>query len=141
MPAEAQERFAEEVTASLMARDGVRAVAVNPWVRRVVVSHDEDRVTCDGLVPSIEVAEAAVGVGDAPFPSDAADHPADVEPLVREAVQVVSDIAGLGGAVYGRLREMAPGRGPADLSTCWWAATSARYRSRCSAPSSAGGLQ
>lgn len=117
VPAEAQERFADEVTATLMARDGVRAVTVNAWVRRVVVSHDEGRVRCEELVRCIEAAEAAVGVGHVPFPADAADHPGDVEPLLREAVQVLSDVAGLGGAVYGRLREMAPGRGPADLSS------------------------
>lgn len=117
IPSERLDEFVDAVSSALRTCDGVRGVTVNPWVRRVIVAHPGHEVPLDELAACVEQGERAVGIADTPFPRDGPDHPADLEPVLQEVTQVLSDVAGLGGAVYGRLREMAPGRGPADLSS------------------------
>lgn len=110
----------EERVQEVFGRDPlVTWVAVNPYTQRVVVAHDPV-VPCDDLLQMLEQAERETGIADRPFPLDRPDHPADVEPLIAEAIQLVSDAVGAGASLYGRLLRLSPPRFRADVS---WLAT------------------
>ncbi len=66
--------------------EGVRWAEANQQLGRVAVAFDG---------------------GDERFPTDRSDHPADREPLVREAVAVGADVAALGLAAAGRAAQLA----------------------------------
>lgn len=111
--------FAERVHA-IFGRDPLVAwVELNPYTHRLVVGHDPVVPRSD-LVAMLEQAEREVGIDDRPFPLDRPDHPADVEPIVAEAIQLVADALGAGASLYGRLLRLTPPRFRGDLS---WLAT------------------
>jgi cation-transporting ATPase I len=111
--------FAERVH-DVFGRDPlVDWVEVNPWTHRVVVGHDPVVPRSD-LVGMLEQAEREAGAAEHPFPLDRPDHPADVEPLVAEAIQLVSDALGATASISGRLLRLSPPRFRADVA---WLAT------------------
>ncbi|MDQ3569131.1 MAG: HAD-IC family P-type ATPase [Actinomycetota bacterium] len=87
--------------------DGVRWAEANQQLGRVAVAFDGGRLEADDLVRVVTDTERALGVGDQRFPTDRPDHPADSEPLIREAVALGVDVAALGLAVAGRAAQMA----------------------------------
>lgn len=113
---DARDALSRQVVAALEGRDGVRSAAFNSFVQRVVVAFDDAAVSVDDLVEVVERVEAAVGLAHVPFPPERPDHPGDGEPLLREVVQLLSNVVGLGGTVYGRVRALVPGPVPHDLS-------------------------
>ncbi|HKN37578.1 MAG TPA: HAD-IC family P-type ATPase, partial [Acidimicrobiia bacterium] len=98
--------FAAELEAALTAFDAVQWVEVNGYLGRVVVAYDPGGLTVAELVAAVEAAEAACGYDDRPFPSEIETHPADVEPLLREAAKLGADAVSL--AVAFPLRFLAP---------------------------------
>lgn len=92
-----------------------RAVAEVPgvaWAQMDLVLH---RVVASGaalsppqLVETIEAVEAVYSVSACRFPLDAAEHPGDREPLVRHALALGADVAGLGLGVVGRVLRATP---------------------------------
>ena len=97
-------RLAEKELSEL---DGVQSVGVHPATGRVVVAFDPAEATLAELVRVVEVAEVEAGVDRVPFPTHLPDHPADVEPVVREGAALAADIAAAGLAVVGRLARTA----------------------------------
>ena len=91
--------FAPELEAALGALEAVHWVEVNGYLGRVVVAFDAEEVSVTDLVAEVEAVEEACGFGDRPFPSALETHPADVEPLLREAAKVGADVVSLGVAV------------------------------------------
>ena len=100
---------------------GVRWAEVDPVLRRVVVQPEAagtgppgtgqpviDQPVIDQLIGAVESVEVACGVGDARFDVDAAGHPGDREPVVRNVVALGADVAGLGLGVVGRVLRATP---------------------------------
>lgn len=94
---------------------GVQWAEVNTVTTRVVVAFDGDAPDVDDLVEVIEGVEDAHGVGDERFPHTRPEHPADAEPIRRNAVALAADALGLGGSIFGQLLRFAPL--PAELAT------------------------
>jgi cation-transporting ATPase I len=111
--------FADRLRASLLALDGVRWVELVPHLHRVVVATD-DEVDADQLVTVVDAVETEFGMAGRAFPADRPDHPADVEPLLSDVIQIVSDALGVGAAVSGRMLRWTPLVNRADLA---WAGT------------------
>ncbi|MDQ2728694.1 MAG: cation-translocating P-type ATPase [Actinomycetota bacterium] len=87
-------------------------VAGVDWAQMDLVQH---RVVVAGealsppqLVEAIEAVEADYGVERCRFPLDASEHPGDREPLVRHALALSADVAGLGLGVVGRVLRATP---------------------------------
>lgn len=88
--------------------DGVDWVALNAVTGRAVIAVRTDAgVATEVLLAAVEAAERAAGVGERRFPRTRPDHPADHEPLVREAAALAADVAGLGFTVVGRVARFA----------------------------------
>lgn len=112
--------YAERLVAALTEMDEVHTATLNPHVARVIVGFDELWVTVEEVVATVEDVEVEFGVAGEPFPADRADHPGDVEPLLRELLQLGSTVLGLGATVVGRLRVRRRRSWPTDLA---WVAT------------------
>lgn len=95
-----------------------RAVAEVPgvgWAQMDLVLH---RVVASGAalsppqlvetIEAVEAVEAVYGVSACRFPLDASEHPGDREPLVRHALALGADVAGLGLGVVGRVLRATP---------------------------------
>jgi cation-transporting P-type ATPase I len=97
----------QHVEAAIRSVPGVAWAYVVPALGRVVVGLEEgEPMDIGDLVSSVEAAERRAGAQDAGY-SERPDHPADVEPLVREGTAVVADAAAIGVAVAGRLAHLA----------------------------------
>jgi cation-transporting P-type ATPase I len=108
--------FVARLVADLEAVDEVYSAVVNPFVDRVIVSYHDLWVTPEELVEVIEAVEAEFDLLDRDFPRDRPDHPADVEPVQKELLQLTSTLLGLGTTVVGRLRVRRQALWPSDLS-------------------------
>jgi cation-transporting P-type ATPase I len=108
--------FARALVDALEAIDDVHSAIVNPFVDRVVVSYHDLWVTPEELAQVIERVEDEFGLTEVDFPRDRPDHPADVEPVQQELLQLLSTVAGLGTTVIGRLRIRRQAAWPSDLS-------------------------
>jgi cation-transporting P-type ATPase I len=97
---------AAEVEAKLRSVPGVVWASALPTLARVVVGLEEgQQVDLGTLVDAVEDAESSTGVTDRPLPRRP-DHPADLEPLVREGIAAVADAAAIGMALAGRLAHL-----------------------------------
>ncbi|MDQ6838065.1 MAG: HAD-IC family P-type ATPase [Actinomycetota bacterium] len=85
---------------------GVEWAQTDRVLHRVVVAGAA--VSPQQLVEAIEVVEVTLGVGAYRFPLDAPEHPGDREPLVRHALALGADVAGLGLGVVGRVLRATP---------------------------------
>lgn len=112
--------YVTRLVAALEGVDEVHSAVVNPFVDRVVVSYHDLWVTPQQLVGVIEDVEAAFGLLDDEFPRDRPDHPADVEPVQQQLLQLASTLTGMGTTVIGRFRIRRQALWPSDLS---WALT------------------
>lgn len=83
--------------------DGVQWAEVNAVLGRVVVAFDDGQVDVDDLIDVIEGVEEAHELHQERFPLDRPEHPADREPLQRQALAIGADIAGLGLGLVGRV--------------------------------------
>jgi cation-transporting P-type ATPase I len=102
------DRFAERLEQRLTSHPAVRWVEVVDEVGRVVVAFDGDAASEEDFLDSIEDVEDEFGVGDQPFDGDPASHPADVEPIVRGAVEIAGSTVGLGMATAQRVARLPP---------------------------------
>src|SRR6266702_4361922 len=96
------DRFAERLEAELCSHPAVRWVETVGEVGRVVVAFDENAASEEDLVGCV------VGVEDEPFGEDLGPHPADVEPIVRGAVEIAGATVGLGIATAQRAARLPP---------------------------------
>jgi len=101
--------FAVALEESLLRFDAVQWVEVYQQLARIVVAFDRQRLPVAELVAAVEAVEADLGLEDRPFPSPLLSHPADVEPLVREAAKLGADVIGLAIGVSWRIVLPAPG--------------------------------
>jgi cation-transporting P-type ATPase I len=118
--ADDQAAYLARLVTALEEVDDVHSAVVNPFVDRVIVSYHDLWVTPEELIEVIEEVEAAFGLLDDEFPRDRPDHPADIEPVHQELLQLASTLTGMGTTVIGRLRIRRQALWPSDLS---WALT------------------
>ncbi len=97
------EALRTRLAADLCLREGVLRVDVNAVVGRVIVAFDEARCELHDIVRIVDRAERDLGLDAAPFPLERPEHPGDLEPLVRCAIELGGDAVGLGMAVVGKL--------------------------------------
>lgn len=109
------EAVARAVEQALRRLQGVQWAEVNAVTARVVVAFDGDPPDVDDLVEAIEGAEEAHGVGEERFPHTRPEHPADAEPIRRNAIALAADAVGFGGSIFGQLLRFAPL--PGELAT------------------------
>jgi cation-transporting ATPase I len=95
--------FAERLADALAQLDGVLGVAVNAHLARAVVEFDGTRCDIDAIVALVARTEGECGAEHAPFPTEQAEHPGDLDPLVRALVELGGDVLGFGMAVVGRV--------------------------------------
>jgi cation-transporting ATPase I len=97
-----RERFVAHVEGALAELEGVHWAEVNAVLGRVVVAFDDEQVDVGDLLEVIGGVEEAHGLDQERFPVDHPEHPADVEPLLRQALAIGADVAGLGLGLVGR---------------------------------------
>jgi cation-transporting P-type ATPase I len=103
-----RERMNRDLEEALRAVDGVRSAQVNAVLGRVVVAFEVGRVEVDDLIEVIEEVEEAHDVAGWTFPPDRPEHPADFEPVRREAVAFAADVLGLSASVFGQVLRFTP---------------------------------
>lgn len=86
--------FAKYVKSELRRRPGVNWVAVNPALRRVVVSHDETEISREAIDQIISAIEVELDLFDAGFLSPS-NFPGDLEPQQRSMIEMAADISGM----------------------------------------------
>lgn len=96
-------RAAEQAVRDL---NGVRWTQADLVLRRLIVS--ADGLDHEDLIDALVDVEAACGVAAERFPLDPPEHPGDREPLVRHALALGADTAGLGLGVVGRVLQATP---------------------------------
>ncbi|MGW1678388.1 HAD-IC family P-type ATPase [Saccharopolyspora sp. NPDC002376] len=90
------EATARAVEARVGAVEGVRSAEVNGVLGRVVVEHDPDVVDIAALSHLISEIEREHGLDDAAMSPRSTAHPANTEPVLRDAAALVISLAGLG---------------------------------------------
>ncbi|MGZ8752863.1 MAG: P-type ATPase [Acidimicrobiia bacterium] len=103
LPPEELAVFTDQVEAALAEHEAVLWAEVNPFVRRVVVAFEPERVSAQALVAIIEDVERVCEVHHRPFPRDAPEHPGDIEPLLRDGLSLGADLVGIGFGLFSRL--------------------------------------
>ncbi|MDA3645082.1 cation-translocating P-type ATPase [Saccharopolyspora indica] len=96
------EATARAVEARVAAVDGVHRAEINGVLGRVVVEHDPG-VDIAALSRVISDAEGEHGLDDAAMPPRSSAHPANAEPVLRDAAALVISLAGLGYATAAAL--------------------------------------
>lgn len=102
------DRFAERLEAELCSHPAVRWVETVGEVGRVVVAFDQNAASEEDFVECVEDVEDQFGVADQPFDGDLGPHPADLEPIVRGAVEIAGATVGLGIASAQRAARLPP---------------------------------
>jgi cation-transporting ATPase I len=90
------DRFCQRLEADLTDHRAVRWVETVSEVGRVVVAFDEGVAEEEDFIECVESVEEEFGVQEEPFAGDAGPHPADIEPIVRGAVEIAGSAIGLG---------------------------------------------
>ena len=85
------DRFAAAVEATFAGLGGIEAVRLNGCVGRAVVTHDPAHWSLDALAAVFSAIELRLGLHDLPFADALPDYPADIEPLLRRAVDLGAD--------------------------------------------------
>ncbi|HXZ62969.1 MAG TPA: hypothetical protein VEG62_09515, partial [Acidimicrobiales bacterium] len=102
------EPMSRDLESALRAVAGVQWAQVSPVLGRVVVAFDPGGPSVDDLVEVVEEVESAHGVACELFPHERPEHPADFEPLRREALALAADVLGLGASTFGQLFRLTP---------------------------------
>lgn len=89
-------RFASALREAAARMAQVKWVEVNPHTRRAVIEIERGAHELDELVELVEAAEQSAGVEKAAFAENAAEHPADAEPLHRLGLGAALDVIGFG---------------------------------------------
>lgn len=118
----AGEAVAAKVEASLLALPSVARAWLNGPLGRVVVEVADEDVALVDIVEVVAGVEQALGVHHDRFPLDRPDHPADLGPIVREAVASVAAVAAAGAATAGRIARLP--RIPSEVGAIFGAAES-----------------
>ena len=100
--------LARYVEKALQELPSVHWAQVNAVVGSVVVAFDPGGADVDDLVDAVEAVEDVHGMRDERFPVDRPEHPADIEPLRRNAIAAAADVVGLGVSLFGRVLELTP---------------------------------
>ncbi|HET6954213.1 MAG TPA: hypothetical protein VFI47_27865, partial [Acidimicrobiales bacterium] len=95
-----------EVEQALVALPSVGRAWLNGPLGRVVVELAEDDVDVGDLVEVVVDVEQRLEVHHDRFPLDRPDHPADVGPIVRDAVAAAAATVAAGAAAAGRLAHL-----------------------------------
>ncbi len=89
-------KMVEDLRSALSALEGVDWAEVDAIVGRAVVLFDPDAIELDDIVSAVEEVEESHEASDELFPHDRPDHPADTEPIQRQAVALGADALGFG---------------------------------------------
>jgi cation-transporting ATPase I len=100
------EAVAAEVEKALFAVPSVARAWLNGPLGRVVVEVADEDVALSDIVDAVTEVEQALGVHHDRFPLDRPDHPADVGPIVRDALVAAAAVAATGAAAAGRLARL-----------------------------------
>lgn len=104
MTAEQHREFVARLSEAMKKLEGVLGMATIPLVGRAIVAFDADRCDVRDIVALVERTEAECGVEHAaPFPTEWAEHPGDLEPLLRCLIELAGDVLGLATALTGQL--------------------------------------
>jgi cation-transporting ATPase I len=90
------------------AEPGVLVTDVNAVLHRALVTFDPARIEPECVVAMVEQAERECGLDGRPFGADLPEHPGDLEPIVRLALELGADVAGFWLAVLGQLSPLRP---------------------------------
>ncbi len=109
-------RFADAVEATFAGLGGVTSVRLNGLVGRAIIEFDPTLWSVDKLATIVDAIELRLQLRELPFAETIPDHPADLEPLLRKAVDLGADAIGvvLGSGL--RIVGFAPSRAGFDLA-------------------------
>jgi hypothetical protein len=102
------DRFCERLEADISDHRAVRWVETVSEVGRVVVAFDKGAASEEDFIECVEDVEEEFGVQEEPFAGEAVAHAADVEPIVRGAVEITGSAVGLGIATAQRAARVPP---------------------------------
>ena len=105
---EKHRRLADEVTGALNRLKGVHWAEVNAVTRQVLLAFDEEQITLDRVLETVQEVEDAHGTADEPFARDQPEHPADPTPTTRAALTLGTDVVGLGVVAFTRATHVMP---------------------------------
>jgi cation-transporting ATPase I len=87
---------AHDIEAALSIVEGVHWAEVDATLARVAIDFDAGDVDVDDLVDVVQQVEDAHGIGAHDRPADRPDHPADLDPVLWEAIELGADVLGIG---------------------------------------------
>lgn len=109
-------RFADAVEATFAGLGGISGVRLNGLVGRAIVEYDGALWDEDKLVTILDAIELRLHLHGLPFAETHPDYPADVEPLLRKAVDLGADVVGVVVGSGLRLAGFSPSRAGFDLA-------------------------
>ena len=109
-------RFADAVEATFAGLGGVAQVRLNGLVGRAIIDYDPALWDPDKLATIVGAIELRLQLHGLPFAETIPDYPADIEPMMRKAVDLGADVAGVVLGSMLRIVGFVPGRAGFDLA-------------------------
>lgn len=102
------ESAAARLERRLTAQDGIARAEVNAVLGRVMIAHDPDRVSLGDLARLVADTERELGLHREPYAPAGQLHPGAAGPVLREAIGVGLNVAGLAYATLARALPVFP---------------------------------
>jgi cation-transporting P-type ATPase I len=108
VPEEILPEYLRLLSKRLLQHQDIEDVELLPATGRLLVRYDDLWMSEDQLEALFDEIEADLGVDEVAFSDDRADHPGDVQPLLRDVIHLGADTAAIGTAAVGMLLRWVP---------------------------------
>jgi cation-transporting ATPase I len=109
-------RFAAAVDATFAGLGGISGVHLNGLVGRAIIEFDASLWSAEKLATIVDAIELRLQLRELPFAEALPDYPADIEPLLRKAVNLGADVVGVILGTGLRIAGFTAGRAGFDLA-------------------------
>ncbi len=109
-------RFAAAVEATFAGLGGITTIRLNGLLGRAIIEYDAALWSIDKLATILDAIELRLQQHELAFAEAIPDHPADIEPLLRKAVDLGADVVGVMLGTGLRIAGFSPSRAGFDLA-------------------------